>query len=910
MIRKFIFALLLGALAALFMVEHDQWTCRHAGNKFKDFFSTTYACDLSAEVESVSLFHPMLSCTDVVVSSCDTGEDKTWQWKASRLVIGFSWWHFLLYGVINMYVHIDDLVATVPSLDAFGALQQHIGLMMQPAESTFVYSLDEISINRALFSLNDAKSQINSTLNMNYTMRSIGGAYSALLSIADGTCAVKGVTIARATQGFVLMNFPSDGAISGCEINGQCSCAVPLLPEQQADCFIRGSWANGAGSCSVINGERTLVVPLALAKTSTGFRIQATMNGTAAQCAALAGFAHTDLFSGVVTGKATVDIHDGTYDVTATCVCDDCSYAGQSIGRSCLLSGGKEGDMCQGSLAITDITGTTQRCTGSWEYNLMTGCGSLQLRNSDTVPLPAAPRWLSAPGDVMLDATCDADGFVTGAYRVAAEHKYKKNKLLSTGNLKIEQGQASLEGICGDTQYNATVDLCRRYLRSFDCYDAAKKCLMSMQAAPDNAAHVTGTIEIDCVQKLLATLYEYDLQASGTLSFDAWFADTVRANVQLNKGTIRIPHIYNLITGMRAHIAYNPTEQIGTIANLTCLLHKGSIVIDHATFAHDGNKMLHWYLPLVLKNCLVTFNRTLFASISGQLTGFYCSGELPRLQGALFLDKSHIKENIFANAFQKRIAGFSQAALIDDTIACDISLETIAPLSVDTPFLKADARMAVTVSNTVNDPKITGELNVESGSLLFPYRPLAITKGVVTMTKERPDDPLIELVAQNQVRNHDITMQVTGSLLQHHLMFESTPPLTEQQIIALLLVGSEQESLNIVMPTLIMTNLASLVFGSLRSESMLERCFRRFMQPFKDIHIIPRFSDQTSRGGVRGAIDIEVNDRWRAMIQKNFNLTEDTRFELEYQISDDVQLRAIRDEHRDMGAEVEMRFKF
>ena len=63
-------------------------------------------------------------------------------------------------------------------------------------------------------------------------------------------------------------------------------------------------------------------------------------------------------------------------------------------------------------------------------------------------------------------------------------------------------------------------------------------------------------------------------------SFDAWFADTVRAYVQLNKGTIRIPHIYNLITGMRAHIAYNPTEQTGTIANLTCLLHKGSIVID------------------------------------------------------------------------------------------------------------------------------------------------------------------------------------------------------------------------------------------------------------------------------------------------------------------------------------------
>jgi len=48
----------------------------------------------------------------------------------------------------------------------------------------------------------------------------------------------------------------------------------------------------------------------------------------------------------------------------------------------------------------------------------------------------------------------------------------------------------------------------------------------------------------------------------------------------------------------------------------------------------------------------------------------------------------------------------------------------------------------------------------------------------------------------------------------------------------------------------------------------------------------------------------------QVLIQKNFSLTEDTKFELEYFFSDDITLRAIRDERRDIGGEVELRWKF
>ena len=153
-------------------------------------------------------------------------------------------------------------------------------------------------------------------------------------------------------------------------------------------------------------------------------------------------------------------------------------------------------------------------------------------------------------------------------------------------------------------------------------------------------------------------------------------------------------------------------------------------------------------------------------------------------------------------------------------------------------------------------------------------------------------------------------MNITGSLAQHHIALQSSPPLTEEQIVALLLTGSQEESLNIVMPALIMNNITNIIFGRDQGSLSLDRYFKKFLRPLSRVYLIPSFSDQTARGGLRGAVEVDINDRWRALLQKNFNLSEDTRLEIECQLSDDISVRGIRDERRDIGGEVEMRWKF
>ena len=280
------------------------------------------------------------------------------------------------------------------------------------------------------------------------------------------------------------------------------------------------------------------------------------------------------------------------------------------------------------------------------------------------------------------------------------------------------------------------------------------------------------------------------------------------------------------------------------------------------------------------------------------------------VSGRIVIDKAQLKENLFSGIIQKQLLAYTHSAfsLPDVPVKCDLTIETKSPIRVDTAFLQTNAKVNIRVQKDTHDPVVVGSVVLYSGMLNFPYKPLYISKGVISFLPEQLFDPAIELVARNKIKKYDVLLQVEGTLSNHHIVLDSTPPLSEEQIVGLLLVGSEENSLNSMMPALIVQNLKNLIFSNNQS-TFLDKYFKPLLRTF-NINLVPSFTDQTGRGGLRGALEITIDDRWRAVIQKNFSLTEDTKFELEFLLSDDITLRAIRDERRDIGGEVEMRWKF
>lgn len=317
------------------------------------------------------------------------------------------------------------------------------------------------------------------------------------------------------------------------------------------------------------------------------------------------------------------------------------------------------------------------------------------------------------------------------------------------------------------------------------------------------------------------------------------------------------------------------------------------------------------YAPCTIKKAFLTLQKELFAVFSGNVIWTYIKGKDSELKGKIVIDRGYFKKNIFAQLGQKKMVDFSSARNdLNQRCTLDIILETKNPLEVQTSFLETHVQIGIVLQGTLQNPELSGSLVLANGTLAFPYRPLSITHGMIYFLPHQLYDPMIELIAKGKIRKYQVTLRCNGSLQHPHISFESTPPLTEEQIITLLLAGSEEGSLSLAMPAMVMQQLQNVIFGPEQSASKLEGYFKSLLSPLKHIRFIPGFSDQSGRGGFRGTIEIDVNDQLRAMIQKNFSLSEDIKLEVEYFLSDDVTVRGIRDERGDFGGEVEMRWKF
>ena len=137
------------------------------------------------------------------------------------------------------------------------------------------------------------------------------------------------------------------------------------------------------------------------------------------------------------------------------------------------------------------------------------------------------------------------------------------------------------------------------------------------------------------------------------------------------------------------------------------------------------------------------------------------------------------------------------------------------------------------------------------------------------------------------------------------IFLESSPELTEEQIIALLFAGSENISLQSNLPAIVMQNLSMLFTGNSKSFPLSKSFFQKISRPLKYVQITPHFTDQKGRGGIKGTISIDLNKQLHAHIQKNFTMQDDLTFQLEYFLSDNFNLKATKDHRGDLGAELE-----
>lgn len=418
----------------------------------------------------------------------------------------------------------------------------------------------------------------------------------------------------------------------------------------------------------------------------------------------------------------------------------------------------------------------------------------------------------------------------------------------------------------------------------------------------------------------LTQLAGFDLQGTGECHYSGSLLPTgVQLQFDMPQANIRVPMTYSIIQKVSGNVVADWASRTMTFHNGVIDVYKGKVLCSQAkVFFDEQGGVTYMHLPLMIQKCFFGWRKDFFAQISGGLMVTY-SPQAIKLEGACMIDQAYVRGNPLSAEFQRDFfesalsslnAGASSSSGISDTVVCDVEYTTKTPLEIKTPFLEGAVTCQGHCTGTIGNPHVTGKLEFVRGTLEFPYKPLFITKGEVTLRPEAPEDPSILLVARNHIKKYDIELSVTGTIRNPHISFSSYPHLEQPNIITLLLGGSEDGSLYFLMPKVMTDTLETLLFGSVETTSRVQKYLQALFRPFKSVSLVPRLSDQAGRGGVRGALSIEVNDRLRALIEKNVSLPEDTTFEVEYDISDDSRFRVTRDERGDYGLQGEMRWKF
>lgn len=445
-----------------------------------------------------------------------------------------------------------------------------------------------------------------------------------------------------------------------------------------------------------------------------------------------------------------------------------------------------------------------------------------------------------------------------------------------------------ISGKFNNEDYNLKIDLEKLLLEDFKFVYQNKNLIL----AKNNVVY----IDLLLFQKIFHA-FGINIQTTGRIKCLLNLKER-KIGFNLKDGIIKIGSNINFIKNIRFILGIQNIENIMNnliihLRNLEIVFYQGEIKAKQGNFIIDlYNKKLLWaYLPVEFTNLLINWDQIFLGILGGHLNVSYKNYnklDSSVINGQLYLEKSKIEANILSYNFNN--VTNSTNFNFSNNIVLDINFMTKTPTIVNTELSKLEAMSNFKIEGALQDHKLYGMINILNGTIKFPHKPVYVHNGIIKIQGLTLDKAEIYLNGKNKIKNYNINIFVSGFLNNPIIKLSSTPDLTDEKILSLLFSGSPDTSLALLMPNIFMQNLGKFAIGIDLLKSI-----------FKPLKYICLSSDK---------IEVDLTDKLRAKITNKDLLSKDSKYELEYGISDDISLKAIKDELGSLGSEIEMRWKF
>jgi translocation and assembly module TamB len=406
--------------------------------------------------------------------------------------------------------------------------------------------------------------------------------------------------------------------------------------------------------------------------------------------------------------------------------------------------------------------------------------------------------------------------------------------------------------------------------------------------------HANGSVNMKLVQTL-----DTDLTSSGHVDFDV-DADgsithpSLTGQVKFTNVNIALQDFPNGLSQMNGTLSFDQDRL--DVKDLTAVSGGGKLQLGGFVTYQQG---LYADLNATAKDVRIRYPQGISSMADAKM----------RLQGtqASLLLSGTVTVTRFVIGSDLDLASFSSAtgsvALPPDPnspsnhLRLDIHIVSAPQLDFQNSYAKLAGNVDLRVRGTLAQPSVLGHISVTEGSATFAGTTYELQHGDIYFTNPLRIDPVIDLSATAHVEDYDINIGLSGTPSKLSPTFRSEPPLSEQDIFALLALGRTQEEQQIysnMQASAGVNSTADTLLGGALNATVSSRIQKLFGGG--SVKIDPTFVSGTGNSTARITVEQQVSKNATLTYATNVNSTAEQLIQAQVNLTETFSILAVRDE--------------
>jgi translocation and assembly module TamB len=408
--------------------------------------------------------------------------------------------------------------------------------------------------------------------------------------------------------------------------------------------------------------------------------------------------------------------------------------------------------------------------------------------------------------------------------------------------------------------------------------------------------------------------YNSDFTSSGEVAVDLTVAGTIskpttQGRLQITNGSVTYSDLPSSLSAINGSAIFNQDRlQIETLT-----AHVGGGLVTFGGYATAYNHQLNFNLTLQSQDVRLRYPPGVSSMANAELRWSGTSASSV-LSGDVTVTKLVVTPGF---DFGTSLAHSAQSSALPQTnpllnrIRMDVHIVTTPELQMQTAVVRLSGDADLHLRGTAAKPVLLGRADVTEGEVYLNGTKYSMERGDVLFVNPVTTTPVLDLQASTRVRDYDITVNLNGEIDKLNLTYHSEPPLPVADIISLLALGqTQQQSAQLQQSgqSPFAQQASSAILAEALNSAMSNRS--RSLFGISHIRVDPQgMNTETSPTTTSPAVTIEqqVKDNLTLTYTTNVSQTSQQIIQVEYNITRNVSLFALRDYNGVISFEVRIR---